>query len=78
MVAMRLGPAQLVVQTVCVHNHLSIFEQPQTVTTTPMSGHELDAHYIYTGTVAGHRMSYHEYCLALPMGSNIEHLKNVT
>jgi hypothetical protein len=26
-----------------------------------MSGHELDAHYIYTGTVAGHRMSYHEY-----------------
>ena len=61
MVAMRLGPAQLVVQTVCVHNHLSIFEQPQTVTTTPMSGHELDAHYIYTGTVAGHRMSYHEY-----------------
>jgi hypothetical protein len=26
-----------------------------------MSGHELDTHSIDTGTVAGHRMSYHEY-----------------
>ena len=60
-VAMRLGPAQLVVRTVCVHNHLSIFERPQTVTTTPMSGHELDTHSIGTVTVAGHRMSYHGY-----------------
>jgi hypothetical protein len=58
---MTLGPAQLVVRTVCVHNHLSIVEQPQTETTTPMSGHELDTHSIDTGTVAGHRMSYHEY-----------------
>ena len=58
---MRLGPAQLVVQTVCVHNRLSIFEQPQTVTTTPMSGHELDTHSIDTRTVAGHRMGYHEH-----------------
>jgi hypothetical protein len=58
---MRLGPAQLVVDTVCVHNHLSTFEQPQTVTTTPMSSHELDTHSMDTSTVAGHRMSYHEY-----------------
>jgi hypothetical protein len=26
-----------------------------------MSSHELDTHSIDTGTVAGHRMSYHEY-----------------
>jgi hypothetical protein len=58
---MRLGPAQLVVRTVCVHNNLGIFEQPQTVTTTPMSGHELDTHSIDTRTVAGHRMGYHEH-----------------
>jgi hypothetical protein len=58
---MRLGPAQLVVDTVCVHNHLSTFEQPQTVTTTPMSSHELDTHSMDTSTVAEHRMSYHEY-----------------
>ena len=58
---MRLGPAQLVVRTVCVHNHLGIFKQPQTVTTTSMSGHKLDTHSIDTLTVAGHRMSYHEY-----------------
>ena len=58
---MRLGPAQLVVRTVCVHNHLGIFEQPQTVTTTSMSGHELDTHSIDTLTVAGHRMGYHEH-----------------
>ena len=58
---MRLGPAQLVVRTVCVHNNLGIFEQPQTVTTTPMSGHELDTHSIDIVTVAGHRMSYHKY-----------------
>ena len=58
---MRLGPAQLVVGRVCVHDHLVMFEQPQTVTTTPMSGHELDTHSIDTVTVAGHRMSYHEY-----------------
>ena len=38
-----------------------MFEQPQTVTTTPMSGHELDTHSIDTVTVAGYRMSYHEY-----------------
>ena len=61
MIAMRLGPAQLVVGHVCVHDHLVMFEQPQTVTTTPMSGHELDTHSIDTVTVAGHRMSYHEY-----------------
>ena len=41
--------------------HLVMFEQPQTVTTTPMSGRELDTHSIYSVTVAGHRMSYHEY-----------------
>ena len=58
---MRLGPAQLVVRTVCVHNHLGIFEQPQTMTTTSMSGHELDTHSIDTLTVAGHRMGYHEH-----------------
>ena len=61
MVAMRLGPAQLVVRTVCVHNHSGIFEQPQTATTTPMSGHELDTHSIDTRAVAGHRMGYYEY-----------------
>ena len=61
MVAMRLGPAQLVVQTVCVHNHSGIFEQPQIVTTTPMSGHELNTHSTDIGTVAGHRMGYHEH-----------------
>ena len=61
MVAMRLGPAQLVVRTVCVHNHSGIFEQPQTATTAPMSSHELDTHSIYTRTLAGHRMGYHEY-----------------
>ena len=63
MIAMRLGPAQLVVGHVCVHDHLVMFEQPQTVTTTPMSGRELDTHSIYSVTVgvAGHRMSYHEY-----------------
>ena len=60
-VAMRLGPAQLVVRTVCVHNHSGIFEQPQTATTTPMSGHELDTHSIDTRAVAGHRMGYYEY-----------------
>ena len=58
---MRLGLAQLVVRTVCVHNHLGIFEQPQTATTAPMSGHELDTRSIYTRTVAGYRMGYHEY-----------------
>jgi hypothetical protein len=58
---MRLGPAQLVVQTVCVHNHSGIFEQPQTVTTTPMSGHELNTHSSYISIVAGHRMGYHEH-----------------
>ena len=58
---MRLGPAQLVVRTVCVHNHSGIFEQPQTATTTPMGGHELDTHSIDTRAVAGHRMGYHEY-----------------
>jgi hypothetical protein len=58
---MRLGPAQLVVGHVCVHDHLVMFEQPQTVTTTPTSVHELDTHSIDTVTVAGHRMSYHEY-----------------
>ena len=60
-VAMRSGPAQLVVWTVCVHNHLGIFEQPQTVTTTPMGGHELDTHSIDTRNVAGHRIGYHEH-----------------
>ena len=60
-VAMRSGPAQLVVRTVCVHNHSGIFEQPQTATTTPMSGHELDTHSIDTRAVAGHRMGYYEY-----------------
>ena len=58
---MRLGPAQLVVGHVCVHDHLVMFEQSQTVTITSMSGHELDTHSIDTVTVAGHRMSYHEY-----------------
>ena len=38
-----------------------MFEQPQTVTTTPMSGHELDTHSIDTVAVAGYRMSYDEY-----------------
>ena len=61
MIAMRLGHAQLVVRHVCVHNHLVMFEQPQTVTTTPMSGCELDTHSIYSFTVAGHCKSYHEY-----------------
>jgi hypothetical protein len=76
---MRLGPAQLVVQTVCVHNHLSIFEQPQTVTTTPMSGHELNKHSIDTVTVAGHRMSYHEYVPGAYYGlKDRAHLKNVS
>ena len=37
------------------------FEQPKTVTTTPMSGHELHTHSIDTGTIAEHRMGYHEY-----------------
>jgi hypothetical protein len=60
-IAMRLGPAQLVVGHVCVHDHLVMFEQSQTVTITSMSGHELDTHSIDTVTVAGHRMSYHEY-----------------
>jgi hypothetical protein len=60
-IAMRLGPAQLVVGHVCVHDHLVMFEQPQTVTTTPMSGHELDTHSIDTVAVAGYRMSYDEY-----------------
>jgi hypothetical protein len=60
-VAMRLGPAQLVVRTVCVHKHSGIFEQPQTATITPMSGHELDTHSIDTRAVAVHRMGYHEY-----------------
>ena len=58
---MRLGPAQLVVQTVCVHNHSGIFEQPQTVTTTPMSGHELNTRSTVIGTVASHHMGYHEH-----------------
>ena len=58
---MRLGPAQLVVGHVCVHDHLVMFEQPKTVTTTPMSGHELHTHSIDTGTIAEHRMGYHEY-----------------
>ena len=58
---MRLGHAQLVVGHVCVHDHLVMFEQPQTVTNTPMSGHELNKHSIDTVTVAGYRMSYHEY-----------------
>jgi hypothetical protein len=58
---MRLGPAQLVVRTVCVHKHSGIFEQPQTATITPMSGHELDTHSIDTRAVAVHRMGYHEY-----------------
>ena len=61
MIAMRLGPAQLVVGHVCVHDHLVMFEQPKTVTTTPMSGHELHTHSIDTGTIAEHRMGYHEY-----------------
>ena len=46
---------------VCVHNHSGIFEQPQTATSAPMSGHELDTHSIDTRTVAGHCMGYHEY-----------------
>ena len=58
---MRLGPALLVVQTVCVYNHPVIFERPQTVTTTLMSGHELNTHSTDMGTVAGHRMGYHEH-----------------
>ena len=58
---MRLGPAQLVVGHVCVHDHLVMFEQPKTVTTTPMSGHELHTHSIDTGTIAEHRTGYHEY-----------------
>ena len=40
---------------------LVMFEQPKTVTTTPMSGHELHTHSIDTGTIAEHRMGYHEY-----------------
>jgi hypothetical protein len=60
-VAIRLGSAQLVVQTVCVHNHLGISGQPQAVTTTTMSGYELNTHSTYVGTVAGHRMGYHEH-----------------
>ena len=58
---MRLGPAQLVVRTVCVHNHSGIFKQPQTATAAPMSGHELDTHSIGTRTVARHRMGYQKY-----------------
>ena len=61
MVAIRLGSAQLVVQTVCVHNHLGISGQPQAVTTTTMSGYELNTHSTYVVTVAGHRMGYHEH-----------------
>ena len=74
--------AHLVVRTVCVHNHSGIFEQPQTVATTPMSSHELDTHSIDMRTVAGHRMGYHEYVhgayYGLKYRTNIEHLKNVT
>ena len=52
LVARSLGPAQLVVQTVCVQKHLGIFEQPQTVRNTPINGHELDSHTTYTDTIA--------------------------
>ena len=52
LVARSLGPAQLVVQTVCVQKHLGIFEQPQTVTSTPINGHALDSHTTYTDTIA--------------------------
>ena len=52
LVARSLGSAQLVVQTVCVHKHLGIFEQPQTVTNTPINGHELDSHTTYTDKIA--------------------------
>ena len=38
--------------------HLDIFEQVQTVTTTPMNGHELSTHSTNTGTVADYRAGY--------------------
>ena len=41
--------------------HLSIFEQPQIVTTTPMNGHELSLYSNNTSTTADHRAGYHGY-----------------
>ena len=41
--------------------HLSIFEQPQIVTTTPMNGHELSLYSTNTSTTADHRAGYHGY-----------------
>ena len=68
---MRLGHAQLVVGHFCVHDHLVMFEQPQAVTTTPMSGHELDTHSIDKVSVAGYRMSYDDYVAGAYYGLKI-------
>ena len=38
--------------------HLGIFEQVQTVTTTPKNGHELSTHSTNTSTIADHRAGY--------------------
>ena len=56
---MRLGPAQLIVRTVCVYNHLVIFERPQKVTTTLMSCHELVSYFTHTAMTAVNRIGYH-------------------
>ena len=58
-VTMRLGPAQLIVRTVCVYNHLVIFERPQKVTTTLMSCHELVSYFTHTAMTAVNRIGYH-------------------
>jgi hypothetical protein len=44
--------------TAFASEHLDIFEQVQTVTTTPMNGHELSTHSTNTGTIADHRAGY--------------------
>ena len=41
--------------------HLSIFEQPQTVITTTMNGHEFSLHAINTSVAPGHRAGYDGY-----------------